>query len=119
DNTIVFGATIFVRARSWTGAGVAVISVQAVTVLFSGSGSVSVAVTLALLQIWPGRLVTVTMIVSVTLPLTARFPTGHVTTASDSVQPSDAETNTTPSGNASVSTTPVAGNGPLLWTRTM
>src|SRR5258706_1784069 len=98
--------------------GLTAMPVQATPLLLSATGSLSLPATVATLHIRPGTLVTVTVIISVTLAPLATVPMVHVTTPFDSVQVGDAETNHAPSGMASVSTTPVAGWGPPLYTRT-
>ena len=54
------------------------------------------------------------MIVSVAVAPEARLPMLQVTVPEALVQPEEADTKVTPPGRVSVTTTPVASDGPLL-----
>lgn len=86
--------------------------------LFAEFVSNSLPVIVAVFDIEVVRLLgTVTMIVIDAVPAAARVPMFPVTVpeASTTVPEFEvADTNVTPAGNTSVTTTPVAGNGPLL-----
>src|SRR5213593_2690570 len=84
--------------------------------LFVVSGSAVVASARATLTSVPVA-GTVTVTVRLTLAAFARVPTtGHVTTPPDSLPPWLAETNVTPAGRVSRTTTLAAEDGPLLVT---
>src|SRR6185369_3388482 len=90
-------------------------AVLAPAVLLAGVGSVSLPVTLTVLD--NGKLVTVTLMVTMLLALGASVPRVQVTTpllcAQVGVLGTD-ETKVTPAGKVSVTVTPVAVDGPLL-----
>ena len=81
------------------------------TLLLATLGSGSAAETLALLTMFPNA-VGVTAIVETALAPLARLGMVQVTTPAACVQPAEAETNVTPAGRVSVTTTLVAGEGP-------
>jgi hypothetical protein len=92
--------------------------VLAVAVLFAVFGSNSLLFTLALLVI-TSTTVGLTTILTVAVAPLARFPTLQVTVPPDRVQLpwlGVAETKATLEGNVSVTSTPVASDGPLLVT---
>src|SRR5882672_3960244 len=91
--------------------------VVADAVLFAVLGSGWLAVTFAVFVIEPVRDGLVTWMEIVALAPLARLPTVQVTVPAEFVQVpwlEDAETKATPLGRVSVTTTPVAGLGPLL-----
>src|SRR5437870_4535502 len=91
--------------------------VVADAVLLAVLGSVSFPLTVAVLVIDPAVAGAVTVMVIVALAPEARLPTVQVTVPDACVQVpwlEDAETKVTPLGRVSVTTTPVAGLGPLL-----
>ena len=92
----------------------AVTLVVAVAVLSVLVGSGSLALTVAVFVMLPCVTGTVTVIVKVALAPDASVPALQVTVPEALVQPLEAETNVTPAGRVSVTTTPVAGLGPLL-----
>lgn len=85
------------------------------TALLFDTGSDPLVVTLCVLLIVPAAVGFTTMLTSLFAPF-ARVPRLHVTVVPDSAQPDEAETNVTPEGKASVSTTFGAAAGPLLVT---
>src|SRR6266403_2143557 len=92
----------------------AVTEVVAEAVLLAVLGSGSLPFTVAVLVMVPAVAGAVALMVMVELAPTARLPTEQVTVPAEFVHPVLAETKVTPAGRVSVTTTPVAGLGPLF-----
>src|SRR3989442_689783 len=88
--------------------------VDADAVLLAVFGSASLPFTVAVLVMVPAVAGAVALMVNVELAPAARLPTVQVTVPAEFVHPVLAETKVTPAGRGSVTTTPVAGPGPLL-----
>ena len=89
--------------------------VTSAAVLLAVLGSLSFPLTLTVLVIVPG-VIGLTIIVKTLPGPFGKLPMAQVTIAPERAHPVDADRNVTPDGKRSVSTTPVASNGPLSLT---
>src|SRR5437870_5601539 len=92
----------------------ATIVVVADAVLLAVFGSGSLPLTVAVLVMVPAVAGAEALMVNVALAPTARLPTEQVTVSAEFVRSEVAEPKVTPAGRVSVTTTPVAGLGPLF-----